>query len=296
MYQIFTSFNERYRIVAAACIASLFKHTDPDVEIIILDTGIKKRTKNKFQNWAKRKNRILQFLVITTETYKHFLGSDIVLPTNIEYYPRLIAPYFSKNNFEKILYIDADIVCLRNPKKIFEVNLNENIIGAIQDQYLHTIFNGIINYDKIGLEKDVPYFNSGVILIDVNKWKSTQISRQVILTTAQNKEYVLHWDQYALNIVLYNKWQKLNFEWNEMHSINDSQTIFRHFAGTKPLSPSFTANDANLFFAFLKLSPFHSIWWEKILLRLFIAKCHWKLKFYCNKIFNTNFLTETLNV
>jgi hypothetical protein len=81
-----------------------------------------------------------------------------------------------------------------------------------------------------------------------------------------------------------------------MYGSVDSLTYFRHFAGQKPLDLSFTANDADLFFAYLKLSPYPTWWRESTALRLFLAKFMWKLKFYSNKILNTKFPTETLNI
>jgi lipopolysaccharide biosynthesis glycosyltransferase len=295
MHQIFTSFNEKYRVVAAACIASLFKHTDPDVEIIILDTGINKRTKTKFQKWAKRENRILEFISITAETYKYFLGNDSELPNDIAYYPRLIAPYLASKNFEKILYIDADIICLRNPIKIFDVNLNENIIGAVQNGS-YKIENGILNYQHLGLDESLPYFNSGMMIIDINKWKLNKVSERVLISNKLNKKFITHYDQYSLNIVLYNKWKLLSHDWNEILQAREGLTVFRHFADIKPLSPYFTSFNADLFFAYLKLSPYTTWWWESIALRFFLAKFQWKLKVYSNKIFNTKFPTDTLNI
>jgi lipopolysaccharide biosynthesis glycosyltransferase len=135
-----------------------------------------------------------------------------------------------------------------------------------------------------------------VLLIDVKKAISSKILTQVFHTAIDNKEFVTYFDQYPLNVVFYDKWHKLNVEWNEMYSSADSLTYFRHFAGQKPLDLSFTANDADLFFAYLKLSPYFVWWWKSVALRCFIAKFHWKLKFYSNKIFNTKFPIETLNI
>jgi hypothetical protein len=73
-----------------------------------------------------------------------------------------------------------------------------------------------------------------------------------------------------------------------------NSTFFRHFAGPKPLIPSFSLSDADLFFAYHKQSPFFSWWYTQRNTRFFVAKLHWKLKHYSNKIFNTSYDTSTL--
>jgi len=124
MYQIFTSFNEKYHVLAAACITSLFEHASSEVEIKVLDTGIRKSTRKKFERWALKKNRSLTFIPISVDSYKATFANSIELPIDIEYYTRLLAPYFSAQPTGKIMYIDSDIICLRDIEEIFKVHLN----------------------------------------------------------------------------------------------------------------------------------------------------------------------------
>ena len=296
MYQIFTSFNEKYHVLAAACIASLFEHASSEVEIKVLDTGIRKSTRKKFERWALKKNRSLTFIPISVDSYKATFANSIELPIDIEYYTRLLAPYFSAQPTGKIMYIDSDIICLRDIEEIFKVHLNGKVIGAVQDLFLRTMNNGIPNYAELGLNGNETYFNSGVMLIDQEKWKLMEVSRNVLLTSKANQESIIGWDQYALNIVLLDHWKELPKTWNEMIGAERNSTFFRHFAGPKPLIPSFSLSDADLFFAYHKQSPFFSCWYKRRRTRFALAKFLWKLKHYSNIIFNTSYNTSTLDI
>lgn len=296
MNQIFTSFNQRYRIYAAACIASLFKYTNADIEIIVLDTGINKSTRKKFEKWASTEKRNLRFINVTPGLYKSILGYKVKMPDSIEYYPRLLAPYFACAGTTKILYIDVDIICLQDPARIFDLNLDGNIIGAVKDPLIQTVGKGIVNFKDFNFDKSEDYFNSGVMLIDVNQWKINNISRDVLFTFIQHKKYSLFWDQYSLNIVLYRRWKKLDKSWNEILAVEKDVTFFRHFAAAKPLKENKLIADEDVFMFFLKSCPFYTFIWQMPRLMLTIAKLKWKLKYYSNKLLNTSYDIDLLEI
>ena len=280
MNQIFTSFNESYRRYGAACIASLFKNTSSDFEIVVLDTGIKDKTRRLFHQWAHKKSRVLRFIPITNESYLDFKDDYLPLPSDIQYYPRILAPFFSRKESKKILYIDADIICLRDLSEVFKINLNDKILGAVQDAFYKTFFEGVSNYSSLNFSNDTPYFNSGVLLINKEKWMLNRITQKVLATSYIYRDCITCWDQYALNIELVNNWAHLPLEWNTMNDANDFNTVFKHFAGAiKPLSIYSKPQDKNIFFSFLKDTPFYNHWFTMTKIRLFIRKLSIKLKY-----------------
>ena len=60
-----------------------------------------------------------------------------------------------------------------------------------------------------------PYFNAGVMLIDVDGWRKARLTEELLSCLAKNQEHVLWWDQYALNIVLSGRWGRLDARWNQ---------------------------------------------------------------------------------
>lgn len=82
--------------------------------------------------------------------------------------------------------------------------MGENTIAAALDRnkdFGHP-WGGVGNYKKLGFTADMPYLNTGVMLIDAAKWRENQITTKTIDAINQYKEYSHLADQYGLNVVL----------------------------------------------------------------------------------------------
>jgi len=262
---IFTSFNEKYIKLGAALIYSIWHNTDSNIKICVLDTGISEKSKGKLKKWAIKKNRNLEILSIDKNVFTFFLGEDILLPEKIEYYSRLLVPYLTPIGVRNVLYLDADIICVSPLNSIFDIILQENdIVASCEDQHFKSfdhVYNKknnqsiIPNYYELNFDGKTKYFNSGVLLINVEKWKKFNISSQVFEVTNKYKENVLLYDQYALNIILNGRWFNIDRKWNEMREVKKGYTIFRHFVKSKPIEFNSSCSDKKLFFQYLDLTP-----------------------------------------
>lgn len=65
------------------------------------------------------------------------------------------------------------------------------------------------------ISETAKYFNSGLMIIDMDKWRKHSISEKVINFINNNSEdmFVFH-DQDALNAILYDQWHDLHPRWN----------------------------------------------------------------------------------
>lgn len=260
---VFTAFNEKYKIMGATLISSIWENNPDDITICVLDLGLKLKTKSKLSNWAVSKKRNIIFYTVNFNLYIKIFGKSVNLPQNIEYYSRLLIPYLT-NRSEIVLYLDADIICNKNFRSLFDSDLGENIIAAVQDSTF-PIFsskvnkNGkdsiISNYEGLGFSGDEKYFNSGVMLLNPQKWIDNDVSRKIFEITSQFSSSVFLWDQYALNVFFANSWSALRKEFNETHSIEKSKTFFRHFTKVKPTSYQFCYNDLSEFYHYLDKTP-----------------------------------------
>jgi len=133
----------------------------------------------------------------------HHTGDNLFtsLPTTALFtraaYYRLLAPMLVPDA-RRVLYLDADMVCLKSPAELWSIPMEEGVIALVvgdSDRQQPRLAS------NIGL-KNACYFNSGMMLIDVVQWNNEHISEQVfnILNTAGSRfQYP---DQDALNIVL----------------------------------------------------------------------------------------------
>lgn len=124
-------------------------------------------------------------------------------------YYRLLIPHLIKDDF--VLYLDSDVVINSCLSDIFEINLKNNVIGAVEDI-------GYSNYSVIGMNEESAYFNSGVMLINLNLWRDQNITERAMKLLLDKNNEFKYPDQDALNIILQYKWLRLNPKYNQQAS------------------------------------------------------------------------------
>lgn len=77
---------------------------------------------------------------------------------------------------EKIVYLDADLVVLDDISKLFDLDLGQNILGAVRDIGTAGMVSGYAvgeaeRLSSLGIPSGIDYFNSGVLLMDIAKMK-----------------------------------------------------------------------------------------------------------------------------
>ena len=86
-------------------------------------------------------------------------------------YYRLFMSEYIEENIKHILYIDPDILCLKNVEKeyldiIDQLKKSNNIVAAKTDAK----FNDTPDlFKRLNMKKS--YFNAGILFVDLEKWK-----------------------------------------------------------------------------------------------------------------------------
>gem|GEM_PF-6106143 len=173
-------------------------------------------------------------------------------------YWRLLVPHIVNNKTDKVLYMDADTLVRDDIEDVFNFDLKDNIVGACID-YLDKIHKAVNNYVELNLEKNSPYFNAGVLLIDVKKYLDNNIAERVFDIVYKNKDHLLaqgKWrqdDQYGLNVALYNNWLKLPIHYNYGSELdfNDDAKIVHFIGNGKPGGKTCCTEYSEEFFSYL---------------------------------------------
>ena len=66
---VFTAFNEKYKIMGATLISSIWENNPSDITICILDLGLKLKSKSKILKWANFKKKPIKFFSINSDLY-----------------------------------------------------------------------------------------------------------------------------------------------------------------------------------------------------------------------------------
>lgn len=200
--------NNAYVQHCCVMLCSLFENNrNQEFHIHIFTFDISKENQDLLKHFIEKYNNKITFYIPS-------LLNNIKFPNvennyvSKEAYLRLFAPLYLDRSIKKILYLDVDLLVLRNIDELYHIDLKDKLIAAIED-YPLTGRN-----ERLEIPKNYSYFNTGVMLINLTLWHQYKISEQSLEILAQNKIMLLQHDQDILNILSYNKWIRLPFKWN----------------------------------------------------------------------------------
>lgn len=129
---------------------------------------------------------------------------------------RLLIPELLPPAVETVLYLDCDVVVDEDLAELWDTDLADKSLGAVRDTigWVSNPDGGVSNYRELGIPADTPYFNSGVLLINVSKWRKNQTSERLLEYLWHHQAIIRYEDQEVLNAVLYDDWIELDFRWN----------------------------------------------------------------------------------
>ncbi|UCG34768.1 MAG: glycosyltransferase family 8 protein [Candidatus Omnitrophota bacterium] len=209
---VFTADN-RFSMPLAVALCSMIKNYQDNRKIVafIIDGGITRNNKNKIIrscqsdyleiNWVKPAKNLFPKGYI----YKAHFSEAINYRIQIS---GLLPP-----DLAKVIYLDSDVVVLGNIAELWDIDIGED--------YLLAQGRGILN--------------SGVLLINLEKWREKNLS-VALLDALRETIYDLKVpDQSLLNAVLFGKWGKLNYAWNTWpKNVNEKTKIVHFLTAKKP--------------------------------------------------------------
>lgn len=139
-------------------------------------------------------------------------------------YARLLMDKVLPPDVERAIYLDCDLIVRGSLGSLWKYDLCGRTAGAVLDPipYAH--------HSLLGLPLAAPYFNSGVMLIDLKRWRDRDIGGRA-MKFARSHPQRLQWaDQCALNLMLHDDWVPLDMRWNLQTShIGVDRHGFVHF-------------------------------------------------------------------
>jgi lipopolysaccharide biosynthesis glycosyltransferase len=255
---IVTVTDNHYVILLASLIKSIEANLSKDciADIWVVDDGITE------DNVAK-----LSQSVDTEITCLHWVKATAIIPKTVKLpadysswplaiYMRLFIANFLPKDVQRVIVTDVDMINCRDLADLYNTDLNGYILGAVQDPRVKTLdcdWGGIKNYKKLGLDGSAKYFNSGLMLVDLERWKAFDVGVKTLHCIANNKKYAGFPDQYGLNVVTAGRWMELPYAWNHFACFDEGTPYQLHFVDRKPIYQSYSYNKAykDLFFKYL---------------------------------------------
>jgi lipopolysaccharide biosynthesis glycosyltransferase len=181
------------------------------LEFHVLSDGFTEATKVRVLNSLPERSASIHWISIDLSPFEQFwTRRDVSKMT----FARLLIPKVFPDTVSRVLYLDTDILVLDDLKPLWEADLDGAILGAVldnMDQYFKSdkpIFAGYEDAPRVQ-----NYFNAGVLVIDLDRWRKEEVSAKALAYMNQHPQTPFM-DQDAINFVCDGHWKKLDQRWN----------------------------------------------------------------------------------
>lgn len=252
------TFDQNYLSPFYALLMSILEHNrQHNIVFHAIITGVSDKTQQEIRDLIKQNNGDIHFYQID----QNFVSKFVLVSkwTSAVYY-RLFFPFLIPAEVKRLLYIDTDALVVNDLSELYQHDLQHYPVGAVYDNYVKIA-------PQLGIEKEGSYFNSGVLLMDIERWKEQQISEKAMQFLADYPEKIKFVDQDALNAVLKDNWKKLDWKYNTMYSwipedIRKDQLdnfikdkVILHFTLQRPWNTLCRNRFRDLYHHYLQISP-----------------------------------------
>jgi lipopolysaccharide biosynthesis glycosyltransferase len=240
------------------------------VALYIADGGIAEPDKERVaEPWIVAGSQVHWFRVPDTT----FAGLPLWGRMSAAVYYKLWLANLLPASVRKALWLDADLLVLEDVARLWDLDLAGCHALAAQDSIVPLVSSrlGVAGYAALGLDPAAKYYNAGVLVADLERWRRDDVAGQVMAHLHRHRDAVYFWDQEALNVVLANNWGDLDPRWNHLVTYRDraagrgsaaaqcrgaAAAWILHFAGNhKPWVYRTSDRLSALYFEHLDLTP-----------------------------------------
>ena len=241
---IVTACDNTYSQHLGVLLCSIFENKKPDTvieKIIVLSEEISDANKIKFRKLKNKYNFCLEYKHINSQMF-----ADLVLrpwlPHQSTYY-RVAIPTILSKDISKILYLDCDIVVIGDLGDLWKTDITNYYVGAVVDKATAPL-------QKIFAEPGDGYFNAGVLLVNLDKWRADNVGARIFNFMRANPDKLLYCDQDGINAVINRHFIPLAVKFNFMSALfkdfrvkisffkhratSDNEPVIIHYTGPKP--------------------------------------------------------------
>lgn len=174
---------------------SLFeKNQDvPVITVYVLSLGLCEENREKLRSIADRYHRNLEILELG-DIRKRFEFDVDTGGYDISIMGRLFMGEMLPESVDRVLYLDCDTVVVRSLKGMWRENLHGAVFGAVMEP---TIYDAV--KESIGLECRDGYYNSGVLLVDLKRWREEHVQERLMEFLKEKGGALFASDQDLLN-------------------------------------------------------------------------------------------------
>ena len=256
---VFFSTDDNYIPYLDVAISSLIANASKKYmyRIIVLNTGLNPESVSKVKQ-NERPGFKIDFIDISEEVENiKSRFKDVYHFSVVTYYRLFIASLFPE--YDKVLYLDCDLVVLGDVSELYNVDLKDNILGAAPEQFVQNTKEFRLYAEKaLGVDPD-GYVNAGVLVMNLKEFRANRIEDKFVKLITEYEFDLLDPDQAYLNYLCLGKILVLPNGWNKepMPLFLEGEKNIVHYALYKKPWQYDDVIDGEHFWHYAEKSPFY---------------------------------------
>lgn len=203
--------DDAYAAAGAVAIRSLCDHLSVGADIWLLYTRLGAGSLALLRRAPRGGDFRLLTVNLSRRHYDFAVRSDYISSAT---FGRLQVGGILPATCERALYLDCDVLVRGDLDELWRTDLGGKVVGAALEQTAPTLgSNGVSeSVEALELNAEYPYFNAGVLLIDLKAWREANVGVRASRYLRRLQPRLM--DQDSLNAVLAGSWKELNPVWN----------------------------------------------------------------------------------
>jgi lipopolysaccharide biosynthesis glycosyltransferase len=226
--------NRNYYAGLLATVVSLLEANRRSIfHLHVIDGGL---TPNQHRELAAKASRRQPANRVSFHTLNHeiFRGFKADYGNSYMTYARIVVA--SVVEADRVIYLDTDLLVAADVAALWDEDLGNAVVAAAPDRGIGQVREDYPYPDGPG---DARYFNAGVLVINLTRWRRQGVQDALLRMITANPERFRWWDQTAMNVLLHDQVHFLDRSWNTFAdefdlSVPEHGRIFHYVGGTKP--------------------------------------------------------------
>lgn len=242
---------------AAVTVRSALETCSTTINVYVISVDLSLEDKQQLTNsWQTNNLGSVKFFDFDLEQLGGFRTTLLVKSKSP--YARFFIPEYL-DGVSRCIYLDTDLIVCSDLKSLHDLDLQGKSSACVIDGGIATPEQQRRLRDKLKLENPLRYFNSGVIVLDLDAWRQHEIQAKALRVAEEQHDLLDQMDQDALNMVLADDWLTLDPKWNTSKGKADpsfSDGIIHFLGKVKPWHADYDANFKDRWFELLDRTAF----------------------------------------
>ena len=216
IYHITCSTDDNYLQHCVAMLCSLYEN-NKGVQMIVhlLVDNLSQKSRDVISSLSEQYGNKAVFYSMRPEMLENIHLNDIQFNGKNMYsiatYYRIFLPSLLPMNIDRILYLDCDIIVLKNISELFTLNMEGFGVAAVKDASPYDSYHR----HKMGLGLQHSAFCAGMMMINLDYWRKHDSQIKLLEYSTRKWDNVYMQDQDALNYVFRDAWLQLPYKWSK---------------------------------------------------------------------------------